>query len=44
MVKTQVRNSNLEDVSDEFVGVGEGSRRPMILEKLVPDRSRPRLG
>jgi len=37
----QLRDSNLEDVFNEFVGAGEGSRRPMVLEKPVPDRSRP---
>ena len=38
----QVRDSNLEDVFNEFVGAGKDSRRPMFLEKLVPDRSLPR--
>ena len=39
----QMRDSNLQDVSNEFVRAGKDSRRPMFLEKLVPDRSWLRL-
>ena len=35
----QARHSNLCDVLSQFVGVGEGSRRLMLLKKLVPYRS-----